>query len=255
MVRPETVLMSGLMQRMPQGEEPARPSPLVLLVDDDVELCALLQEFFDAQGIRVDAVHDGRRGLSRALGGGYDLLLLDVMMPGLDGFALLRQVRRQSEVPVIMLTARVAKADRLGGLDAGADDYIPKPFDPDELLARARAVLRRAGRAAKSDDVLNAGVLRLIPSAREARCEGITIPLTTIEYDILEFLVRASGRIVSRDELTAALYQRRASPFDRAIDVHVSRLRKKLGPYGDRIATVRGVGYLFRAGASGEGGP
>ncbi|MDR3636990.1 MAG: response regulator transcription factor [Isosphaeraceae bacterium] len=237
---------------MNHSAEGTRPAPSVLLVDDDVELCALLQEFFDEQDIRLDVAHDGRRGLSRALGGDYDLLLLDVMMPGLDGFELLRQVRRQSEVPVIMLTARAAKADRLGGLDAGADDYIPKPFDPDELLARARAVLRRAGRAAKPDDVLEVDALRLVPTAREAWCEGAPLPLTTIEYDILEFLVRASGRIVSRDELTAALYRRRASPFDRAIDVHVSRLRKKLGPYGNRIGTVRGVGYLFRAGPSGE---
>lgn len=218
----------------------------VLLVDDDVELCALLQEFFDEQEIRLEVVHDGRRGLSRALAGGHDLLLLDVMMPGLDGFELLRQVRRQSQVPVIMLTARAAKADRLGGLDAGADDYVPKPFDPDELLARTRAVLRRAGRIAKSDAVLEVGALRLVPTARAAWCEGVALPLTTIEYDILEFLIRAAGRVVSRDELTAALYRRRASPFDRAIDVHVSRLRKKLGPYGERIGTVRGVGYLFR---------
>jgi two-component system response regulator CpxR len=172
------------------------------------------------------------------------------MMPGLDGFELLRLVRRQSQVPVIMLTARTAQADRVAGLDAGADDYLPKPFGPEELLARIRAVLRRVGRAPSGPEVLEAGGIRLAPSSRGARCGGAALALTTVEYDILEFLVRAAGRTVSRDELTAALYRRRPSPFDRALDVHISNLRKKLGRHGDRIRTVRGVGYLF----AGEGG-
>ncbi len=126
----------------------AEPELSVLLIDDDVELCELMQEFFAARGIRVEAIHDGRRGLAQAFGGTYDLILLDVMLPGLDGFELLRQVRRRSQVPIIMLTARTAKADRVAGLDAGADDYLPKPFEPEELTARIRAVLRRAGRFA-----------------------------------------------------------------------------------------------------------
>jgi two-component system response regulator CpxR len=172
--------------------------------------------------------------------------LYDVMMPGLDGFELLRRVRRQSQVPVIMLTARTAQADRVAGLDAGVDDYLPKPFGPEELLARIRAVLRRAGRAPKAVEVLEAGGVRLISSAREVLCAGSPLVLTTVEFDILEFLVRAAGRIVSRDEMTAALYRRRASPFDRALDVHISNLRKKLGLHGALIRTVRGVGYLFR---------
>ena len=236
------------------GAEAARPGVSILLVDDDVELCELMREFFARRDIRLEAVHDGRLGLARALGGGHDLLLLDVMMPGLDGFELLRLVRRQSQLPVIMLTARTAQVDRVAGLDAGADDYLPKPFGPEELLARIRAVLRRAGRAPVAVEVLEAEGVRLIPSAREARCEGADVTLTTVEYDILEFLLRAAGRTVSRDELTAALYRRRASPFDRALDVHISNLRKKLGRHGASIRTVRGVGYLFRSGPGEQGG-
>jgi two-component system response regulator CpxR len=212
-----------------------------------------LREFFVEQGFRLDFVHDARQGLSRALGCHYDLLLLDVMIPGLEGFEVLRLVRRQSRLPVIMLTARGAKADRLTGLDAGADDYVPKPFDPDELASRARAVLRRSGMAPKSSEILEAEGVTLIPAAREVWAAGAAVPVTTIEYDILEILIRAAGRVVNRDELTAALYRRRASPFDRAIDVHVSRLRKKLGESGERIRTVRGVGYLYRSGPVVEG--
>jgi two-component system response regulator CpxR len=236
------------------GKGPAGPGHSVLLVDDDVELCELMQEFFARRGVRLEAVHDGRQGLARALGGGHDLVLLDVMMPGLDGFEVLRLVRRQSPVPVIMLTARTAQVDRVAGLDAGADDYLPKPFGPEELLARIRAVLRRTGRAPRAVEALEAGAVRLIPSAREVRVDGAPVDLTTVEYDILEFLARAAGRTVSRDELTAALYRRRASPFDRALDVHISNLRKKLGPHGALIRTVRGVGYLFRDGPEAGGG-
>jgi two-component system response regulator CpxR len=219
--------------------------PTVLLVDDDIELCELMREFFDRHGIRLKAAHDGSGGLARALEGGYDLLLLDVMLPGLDGFELLRLVRRQSTVPVIMLTARTAQTDRVAGLNAGADDYLPKPFGPEELLARIRAVLRRAGQAPRAAALLEAGGLKLFPSAREARCEGAPVALTSIEYDLLEHLIRAAGRIVSRDELSVALFQRRASPFDRGVDVHISRVRKKLGPHGALIRSIRGVGYLF----------
>ena len=237
------------------GKDPPEAGVSLLLVDDDVELCELMRDFFAQRGIRLEAAHDGRRGLARALGGGHDLVLLDVMMPGLDGFELLRLVRRQSQVPIIMLTARTAQADRVAGLDAGADDYLPKPFGPEELLARIRALLRRAGQGPRPVEVLEAGAVRLLPSAREARCAGAVVDLTTIEYDILELLVRAAGRTVSRDELTAALYRRRASPFDRALDVHISKLRKKLGRHGSLIRTVRGVGYLFRADPDGAGGP
>jgi two-component system response regulator CpxR len=235
------------------GETADSPTASILLVDDDVELCELLREFFAEQGIGLDFAHDGRQGLARALGGHYDLLLLDVMIPGLGGFEILRQVRRQSRLPVIMLTARGAKVDRLTGLDGGADDYVSKPFDPDELASRARSVLRRSGMAPKPSEVLEAEGITLLPAAREVWVEGTAVPVTTIEYEILELLMRAAGRVVNRDELTATLYRRRASPFDRAIDVHVSRLRKKLGKSGELIRTVRGVGYLCRSGPVAEG--
>ncbi len=242
-----------MVQATTPGSGPAETRVPILLVDDDVELCELLQEFFLPRGFLVESAHDGRKGLARALGGGHDLVLLDVMMPGLDGFEVLRMLRRQSQVPVIMLTARTTQEDRVSGLDAGADDYLPKPFGTAELLARVRAVLRRAGRAPKELDVLEAGPLRLVPSAREASSGGVPVALTTIEYDILEYLLHAAGRIVPRDELMAALYRRRSTRFDRTLDMHICNLRKKLGRDGGLIQTVRGVGYLLRVGA-GPGG-
>ncbi len=224
----------------------------ILLVDDDAELCALMADFFARHGIRVESVHDGSRGLARALEGGFDLILLDVMLPALDGVELLRQIRKRSAIPVIMLTARTAQSDRVAGLDAGADDYLPKPFGPEELLARIRAVLRRAGKAEPpTGQVLEAAGVRLNPQTREVWSGGEPVELTSIEFDILEVLVRAAGRIVSRDELSTVLYQRRSSPFERSLDVHISHLRKKLEEGGGAIRTIRGVGYLM-APLSGE---
>jgi two-component system response regulator CpxR len=175
------------------------------------------------------------------------------MLPGLDGVELLRLVRRQSRVPVIMLTARTAAADQVAGLDAGADDYLPKPFGIDVLLARIRAVLRRARGEFHGSDVLQAVGFRLMLRARETSVDGTPVALTAVEYDILEYLVRAAGRVVPRDELTIALFRRRAKPFDRALDTHIYNLRKKLGDRGDAIGTVRGVGYLFRVTDGSEG--
>jgi two-component system, OmpR family, response regulator CpxR len=235
------------------GNGEARPIMLelgrpVLLIEDDVELCDLMREYFTARGIRIEAVHDGRRGLAEAFNGEYDLILLDVMLPGLDGFEVLRQVRRRSSVPIIMLTARTDKADRIAGLDAGADDYLPKPFDPEELTARMRAVLRRAGRPARQGaETLVVNGVKTSPGTREVWADGNPVELTTIEFDILDLILRSAGRVISRHELTAAIHQRPASPLDRSLDVHVSHIRKKLGRQGDLIRTVRGVGYLFRA--------
>jgi two-component system response regulator CpxR len=173
------------------------------------------------------------------------------MLPVLNGSELLAQIRRRSSVPVIMLTARTEQEDRIAGLDAGADDYLPKPFGPEELLARIRAVLRRAGYtgSAKSPLIEVAG-LRLNSQSREVWLDDQPVELTSIEFDILDLLARSSGRIVSRDELTAALYQRESTPYERSLDVHMSHLRKKL-ERGDRplIRTVRGVGYLFSSGS------
>jgi two-component system response regulator CpxR len=220
----------------------------ILLVDDDEELCELMREFFAARDIAVEAAHDGRRGLARALSGEHDMILLDVMLPGLDGFEALRQVRRRSTVPIIMLTARTARADRVAGLDAGADDYLPKPFEPEELIARIRAVLRRSGRpAATASEMLEVNGVRLVPGTREVWCAGSPVEITTTEFDILELMIRSAGRIISRNEMSAAIYRRPASPQDRSLDVHVSHLRKKLGTMGGLIRTIRGVGYLFCA--------
>jgi two-component system response regulator CpxR len=231
------------------------PELSVLLIDDDVELCDLMREFFAARGINIAAIHEGCAGLSHALDGRFDLILLDVMLPGLDGFELLRQIRRRSVVPIIMLTARTARDDRIAGLEGGADDYLPKPFDPEELNARIGAVLRRSGRlAAHRRDVLDVNRVKLVPSTREVWSEGKPLDLTTIEFDILDVLVRSAGRVVSRAELTTVIHQRPAAPLERSLDVHVSHLRKKLGQLGSLIRTVRGVGYLFRAEMAAENG-
>ncbi len=220
----------------------------VLLVDDDIELCTLMSDFFAEHDFAVEAVHDGRRGLARVLEGSYDLVILDVMLPILDGFEVLKQIRRRSEVPVIMLTARTAQHDRVSGLNAGADDYLPKPFGPEELLARMRAVLRRSGQPAAKSEIAEAGAVRLNSQTREAWVSGEPVDLTAIEFDILDFLVRAAGRTVSRNELAAVLYQRESTPYERALDVHISHLRKKLERGSTlQIRAIRGVGYLFSA--------
>jgi two-component system response regulator CpxR len=169
------------------------------------------------------------------------------MMPDLDGFEVLRRLRSQSDVPVVMLTARTGEQDRIAGLDSGADDYLPKPFGPQELLARIRAVLRRARPEPGQRDPLQICGIRLDPNTRTVLQDRKEVPLTSIEFAILETLMRRAGSVVSRDELANALYQREATPFERTIDVHVSHLRKKLEARGQsHIVTVRGTGYLFR---------
>jgi two-component system response regulator CpxR len=222
------------------------PGASILLIDSDHELGALLREFFGRHGMCLEAVHDGRRGLAQALHGAYDLVLLDVMMLGYSGIELLRLSRRRSAVPVIVITGRTAQVDRVLCLDAGADDYLPKPFSQEELLARVRAVLRRVDASWRvCSEVLELGPVRLIPGSREAWCDERALGLTTIEFDILELLVRAAGRAVSRNEVMTSLHQRRITPFDRSLDVHVSHIRKKLGQRGALIRTIRGVGYFY----------
>jgi two-component system response regulator CpxR len=226
----------------------AESSHTLLLVDDDSELCGLMVDFFSQHGFRVESAYDGRRGLARALEGNFDLVLLDVMLPGLDGFEVLHQLRRQSSVPVIMLTARTEQADRISGLNAGADDYLPKPFGPEELLARIRAVLRRVSQSGLEARALQAGSLRLDSATRQVWRAGAPLELTSVEFEILSLLMRSAGRSVSRDEIAGVLYHREAMPYERAIDVHVSHLRRKLEHQGhSMIRTVRGVGYLFCA--------
>ena len=219
----------------------------ILLIDDDVQLCGLLTKFFSAHGFHIDAVHDGGSGLAMAQQPEHDIVLLDIMLPVLDGLEVLTHLRKRTTVPVIMLTARSADDDRISGLEAGADDYILKPFNPNELLARVRAVLRRSRRVSTSGLVLELGEFRLNSETREASKNGVPIELTLSEFDIFEALMKSEGRPVSRDDLAAVLYGRESTPMERAIDVHISNLRKKLEGSNKAalIRSVRGVGYVF----------
>ncbi|KAA6457158.1 response regulator transcription factor [Acidobacteria bacterium AB60] len=240
--------MNQAQLKEPETHEKVRPLNL-LLVDDDAELCGMMREFFAQAGHRLECVYNGREGLACALNGSHDLIILDVMLPVLDGFGVLTQLRHRKAIPVIMLTARVQQQDRIQGLDAGADDYLPKPFDPDELLARIRAVLRRTEVRRPAPETWSIGGVRLNPATREVWSADEPVELTEMEFDLLEMLIRSAGRVVSRDEITAALFEREATPYDRFLDVHISHLRKKL-EHGHRlIRTVRGVGYIF-AGAN-----
>jgi two-component system response regulator CpxR len=221
----------------------------ILLVDDDVELCALMAEYLTGNGYQLDVAYDGREGLARALHDAWDLIILDVMLPVLDGFEVLRQIRMRSTVPVIMLTARTLKQDRITGLEAGADDYLPKPFVARELLARIRAVLRRAGHFVPlAPSIFEVGDIRVNVGTREVWRGGERIGLTSIEFDILNLLMHSAGRVVSRDQIATVLYHREMTPYERAVDVHISHLRRKLEREDQTlIQTVRGSGYLFLA--------
>lgn len=225
--------------------------PEVLVVDDDVELAELLADLLEQEGFSVDAVHDGQSGLNRATSKPYALVILDVMLPRLSGFEVLTRLRQTSKVPVLMLTARGEDVDRIVGLEMGADDYLPKPFNPRELVARVRAIHRRAANtlpAAESPASLVVDDLALAPAARRVMIRGEEVKLTTAEYDLLEVLVKAAGTVVSREELARVVLGRKVGAFDRAIDMHVSNLRRKLGPSrsgSDRIKTVRNAGYIL----------
>jgi len=210
----------------------------------------MMTEFFALAGHKLTSANNGRDGLAAALNGAHDLVILDVMLPALNGFEVLKQLRRRKTVPVIMLTARVEAQDRILGLDTGADDYLPKPFDPDELLARIRAVLRRMEFTPSGpQQEVTLGSVRLNTTTREAWDEtggvGELLQLTGMEFDLLEMLMRSAGRVISREEITAALFEREATPYDRFLDVHISHLRKKLHDGQKLIRTVRGVGYMF----------
>jgi two-component system response regulator CpxR len=223
----------------------------LLVIDDDVELCSLLKEYLQREDYNVKCVHDGRHGLEEAQKSGYDLIILDVMLPGVDGFEILKKVRESGRVPVLMLTARDEDIDRILGLELGADDYLGKPFNPRELLARIKAILRRSEGTVNRGPIEVNGVV-LDPSARTVHTDGHPVEVTTLEFDILEQLLRSAGRELSRDALMESLYGRKATPFDRSIDMHVSHLRKKIA--GDRIKTIRGVGYQFVKSPE-DGGP
>jgi DNA-binding response OmpR family regulator len=231
----------------------AYPQQRVLVVDDDVELCQLLAEYLAEEGFIVEAVHSGLKGVERALSGEHAIIVLDVMLPEIKGFEVLRRVRAQSRTPILMLTARGDDQDRILGLEMGADDYLPKPFNPRELSARIEAVLRRSRAPAKeprpsAGDRLLVEDIELDKGARLARRRGQAVDLTGVEFDLLEAFLNSPGSVLSREEMVRAVLGREFSPFDRSIDTHVSNLRRKLGPRTDgaeRIKGVRGIGYLY----------
>ncbi len=219
----------------------------VLLIDDDVELCSMLTEYLAKHGFRVRTVHRGDTGLVAAQQRPWALILLDVMLPGMDGLEVLKRVRSESNVSVLLLTARGEDVDRIVGLEIGADDYLPKPFNPRELLARMRAVLRRQDRTSPPHAAqLRVQDLELDVAARKALKAGKKLDLTDVEFGLLEALMRVPGTVLSRDELSQGVLGRAFDPFDRSLDMHVSRLRRKLSSDGedeDRVKTIRGVGY------------
>jgi two-component system response regulator CpxR len=218
----------------------------ILIVDDDVRLCQLIGEFFSESDYTIQAVHNGATGLARALDEKFDLILLDIMLPGLDGFEVLRQLRRRSSVPVIMLTARGAQEDCVRGLNTGADDYLAKPFGPEELAARMAAVLRRTQNSpAARSETISVGRLRLNAASRGAWIGEEPIEITSTEFDILDLLARARGKVVTRDQVCGILYQRQATPFERSLEVHISHMRRKIEGAGVTIRSIRGVGYVL----------
>ena len=232
------------------------PVNQLLIIDDDHALVNLLKRFLDAEGFQTDAAYDHDTGLAAALAGHHELIILDVMLPGGSGFELLKALRHQSAVPVLLLTSRGEAVDRILGLEIGADDYLAKPFDPRELVARIRAVLRRTREAASGttrsdhDEVLNVGDIELSLGTRNVTCGGKPVELTSVEFNVLELLLRNAGNVVTREQIAEVALGRPLNSFDRSVDVHVSRLRKKLGSLpgnNDLIRPIRGIGYFLAA--------
>lgn len=235
--------------------------PAILVVDDDVEMTEMLCEYLEPEGFVIEVCHDGDAGLKLALQPQWQLIVLDVMLPRLNGFEVLRRLRETSQVPVIMLTARGDAIDRVVGLQSGADDYLPKPFDPQEFVARVKAILRRTAPAAlrppEVEDVVILADVTLDSRARTVRRGGAHVELTSAEFALLRVFLRAAGRVLSREELFREVLDREFSVFDRSIDNHVSSLRKKLGPRPDgreRIRSIRNAGYIYPIDEAGPAG-
>jgi len=227
----------------------------LLVVDDDRELCQLVTRFLTREGFEIVWTSNGEAGIERALSETFSLIMLDVMMPDTNGFTVLRRLRQKSRTPVLMLTARGDTYDRIRGLEMGADDYLPKPFDPAELVARIRAILRRSAPKRPAAPVIAVGDIELDAGARTIRRNGAIVDLTTVEFDLLVALMSAAGSTVSREALVRDVLGREFSPFDRSIDTHVCNLRRKLGTLEDgreRIKGVRGAGYLYASPARPE---
>ena len=224
----------------------------VLLIDDDAAFTAMMAEYLEGEDFDCERTSDPEQGLAMALSGRFNAAVLDVMMPGLDGMELLRRLRRQSQMPVLMLTARGDSIDRVGGLELGADDYLPKPCYPRELVARLRAVLRRVQSDAPQDTEKTErriGPLTIAPARRESSIGAQSLDLTASEFDLLDLLSRRPGEVVSKDELSERALRRPREPYDRSVDVHISNLRQKLAAAGGglEIETVRAIGYRLRA--------
>lgn len=222
----------------------------ILIIDDDEELCELVSEYLTVEGFEVESVNDGESGLNRALADGFDMVILDVMLPKMNGFDVLRSLRQESKLPVLMLTARGDDMERIVGLEIGADDYLPKPFNPRELAARLRAILRRSAvpETAIGNEVIEIDGVRLSPASRSATLDGTELNLTSVEFGLLHELLKEAGRVVKKDDLSERVLERKLSPYDRSLDMHISNLRKKLGQRGDgsdRIKTIRSVGYIY----------
>ncbi|KJV05139.1 response regulator transcription factor [Methylocucumis oryzae] len=223
----------------------------VLLIDDDIELSEMLKEYLEQEDFDVVAKHDGESGLHQALSEQYALVVLDVMLPGLKGIDVLNRIRMHSRVPILMLTAKGDDVDRIVGLESGADDYVPKPCTPRELLARIRAILRRTAHSQHSDildKVIHLAALTVWPEQRKAEWNGQVIDLTSTEFSLLEILAMNAGKVVSKKELSEQGLGRPLARFDRSIDVHLSSIRQKLNQFdnaGSVIVTVRGKGYLY----------
>jgi two-component system response regulator CpxR len=219
----------------------------VLLIDDDAELAGMLKEYLEQEGYETTVAHDGEAGAEHALSGQYAIVVLDVMMPGLNGIDTLRRIRVDSSVPVIMLTAKGDDADRIVGLELGADDYVPKPCTPREIVARIRAILRRSQASGVAQATqISVGALSLWPQQRRAEWAGVLLELTSTEFNLLEVLVRHAGRVVSKSDLSEQGLGRPLARFDRSIDVHLSSIRQKLGMFADGhhcIQTVYRMGY------------
>lgn len=221
----------------------------VLIIDDDEELCELVSEYLSVEGFETAVVNDGESGLKAALSGKYDMAILDVMLPKMNGFEVLKNLRLESSLPILMLTARGDDMERIVGLETGADDYLPKPFNPRELVARLRAILRRVtGDIDASAEKIAVDDIDLSEASRSVKLHGEEIILTSVEFDLLKHLLLEAGKIVKKEDLSLRVLDRELSPYDRSLDMHISNLRKKLGLRNDgseRIKTVRSVGYIY----------
>ena len=224
----------------------------ILIIDDDEELCELVSEYLTVEGFQVEAIYDGESGLEKALKNENDLVVLDVMLPKKNGFDVLRELRFRSKIPVLMLTARGDDMERIVGLEIGADDYLAKPFNPRELVARLRAIIRRTENLPDAKqietDKFQVDDVEIQISARSATKNGADLNLTSVEFDLLAMLLKNAGKIVKKEDLSERVLERKLSPYDRSLDMHVSNLRKKLdlrSNHEERIKTIRSVGYIY----------